>query len=58
MSDVTKFAAAEKVQLQLSVTDNRTIKDHVSRKRNGYGLKMANIVSTSELDQLLRQALT
>jgi uncharacterized lipoprotein YajG len=57
-ADVVKVAAADKVQLQLSVTDSRNIKDHISRKRNGFGLKMAPIVSTTELDQLLRQALT
>lgn len=58
MPDVAKIPDAEQVQLQLTVTDSRTVKDHVSRKRNGYGLKMANIVSTTELDQLLKQALT
>lgn len=58
MPDVAKIPEAEKVQLQLCVTDSRRVKDHVSRKRNGFGLKMAPIMSSIELDQLLKQALT
>lgn len=58
MLDVTKIPEAEKISVQVAMTDNRTIKDSVSRKKNGYGIPMARIVSKKDVSELIKEALS
>lgn len=54
---VHKIAGAELVQVQVNVTDKREVKDKVGRKINGYGIETANLVSKTEVNKLVKDAL-
>jgi uncharacterized lipoprotein YajG len=54
---ITKLPEAEKIFVNVQVTDERTIRDRVSVKKNGYGMEMAPIIATNDVAALLKTAI-
>ncbi len=55
---VAKVAGAEKVDVSVKMDDQRTRKDRVSSKKNGYGMEMAAIISNNDVAALVSTAIT
>jgi uncharacterized lipoprotein YajG len=55
--DSQKIAGAETVQVEVKITDNRSIRDKVGTKKNGYGVEMAPIVSTNDVVEFVKGAI-
>jgi len=58
MEGVQILEKAEEVPVQIVVVDQREIKDEVGRKKNGYGMKLAPIVSENDIGDLVKLALS
>jgi hypothetical protein len=52
-----KTAGAEGVKVQVTVIDQRSIRDKVGKKINGFGREMGAIVSTTDVAGLVRSAI-
>lgn len=52
-----KIAGAEMVPVEVTITDNRRVRDRVGKKMNGYGKEMGAIVSTTDVTELVKQAI-
>ena len=58
MTEVKKITDAEKIEIQVTVNDNRPKKKHVvGCKVNGYGMKGAKIICTNQVDEIIKNAL-
>ena len=55
--NIDKIHNAEKVRLHVNITDARNMKDKVSYKKNAYGMELAEIVSSTDVTQIVRTAL-
>jgi uncharacterized lipoprotein YajG len=55
-TDVSKVAGAEKVSVEVEVSDVRAIKDKVGAKKNGYGMEMAAIVAQEDVPETVQKA--
>ena len=56
-ADVGKIQGAEAVAVKVEVADERTIKDKVSAKKNGYGMEMAPILAANDVAEVLKGAI-
>lgn len=56
-ANVARISGADKVKVQVSVSDLRSIKDRVSAKKNGYGMEMAAIINKEDVADTLKRAL-
>ena len=54
---VAKMAGADTVKVTVRMTDDRAIRDKVGSKKNGYGMDMAPIVSTTDVVELIQGAI-
>ncbi len=57
MAEVSKIEGANLTEVSVNVTDNRTIKDRVSCKKNGYGMEMASILSNNDVIELVESSI-
>jgi uncharacterized lipoprotein len=57
-SETTKVAGAEAIAIKVSVEDERTTKDTVGHKSNGFGMEMAPIKSNNDVPQTLQSAIS
>ncbi len=56
-SNVEAIRGSEKVNIKLNVTDARTMRDKVSYKKNAYGMEMGEIISDSDVIDLIRKSI-
>lgn len=56
-SNVESIKGSEKVNIKLNVTDARTMRDKVSYKKNAYGMEMAEIISDSDIIELINKSI-
>jgi uncharacterized lipoprotein len=56
-SNVSKVVGADKVSVNVEVSDVRTIKDKVGAKKNGYGMEMAPIISQDDVGKTVQNAI-
>jgi uncharacterized lipoprotein YajG len=54
----TKIAGAQAIAVSVSVDDERTTKDTVGHKSNGFGMEMAPIKSNNDVPQTLQSAIS
>jgi uncharacterized lipoprotein YajG len=55
-TNIEPIRGSEKVNLKVNVTDARTVRDKVSYKKNAYGMEMAEIISDSDVLQLVAKS--
>lgn len=55
--EVNAVTGAEEVNVAVTVTDNRAIKDKISCKKNGYGMEMAPILARNDVVEVVTQAI-
>ena len=55
--NVQRLNGAEKVAVNVTMSDERQIQSCVGKKMNGYGMEMAPIIATNDVVELTRQAI-
>lgn len=56
--DVKSLLGAEKVAVEVTVSDMRNIKDKVGNKKNGYGIEMGKIISNDDVATLVSNSIS
>src|SRR5260370_15778070 len=56
-SGTIRHAGAEAESVRVAVSDQRSLKDAVGHKTNGYGMEMAPITSDNDIPQTLQSAI-
>lgn len=56
-SNVEAIRGSEKVNIKLDVTDARNMRDKVSYKKNAYGMEMGEIISDSDIIDLIKKSI-
>ena len=56
-TNIQRLADADKVTVDVSMSDEREIMTRVGKKVNGYGMEMAPIIATNNVAELTRQAI-
>jgi uncharacterized lipoprotein YajG len=56
-SNVESISGSEKVNIKLNVTDVRTMRDKVSYKKNAYGMELGEIISDSDVIELISKSI-
>lgn len=56
-SGVSQIDGAQNASVLVTVSDQRAVRDRVGSKKNGYGMDMAEIISTNDVAKVLEGAL-
>lgn len=55
--NIDTIRGSDKVNINLKITDARSMRDKVSYKKNAYGMEMAEIISDNNVIELLKEAI-
>ena len=55
--NIDTIRGSDKVNINLNITDARSMRDKVSYKKNAYGMEMAEIISDNNVIELLKEAI-